>query len=189
MADVAAGSYATALIDVAKSNNTLEKTAADVEKLVDEVFSNKAVVTFFVDPTVAVEEKRKFLDEISKSLSLQPHVANFVNILLDMKRIELIQEIVKEYEVLYNRLTQTEVATVTSVVELEAQHLAELAKRVQKLTGAKNVKLKTKIDPSLVAGFTIRYGNSGSKMIDMSVKKQLEEIAAQLDLGDIQLAV
>lgn len=75
----------------------------------------------------------------------------------------------------------------TSVVKLESQHLAQIAKQVQKLTGAKNVRIKTEIDPSLVAGFTVRYGNSGSKLIDLSVKKQLEEIAAELDLGDIKL--
>lgn len=78
---------------------------------------------------------------------------------------------------------------VTSVVKLESQHLAQIAKQVQKLTGAKNVRIKTNLDPSLVAGFTVRYGNSGSKFIDMSVKKKLEEIASQLDLGDIKLAV
>ena len=76
----------------------------------------------------------------------------------------------------------------SSVVKLESQHLAQIAKQVQKLTGAKNVRIKTALDPSLVAGFTVRYGNSGSKFIDMSVKKKLEEIAAQLDLGDIKLA-
>ncbi|KAI9121801.1 hypothetical protein K1719_007191 [Acacia pycnantha] len=36
----------------------------------------------------------------------------------------------------------------------------------------------------LVADFTIRYGNLGSKLIGMCAKKQLEEIVAQLDLGD-----
>lgn len=86
------------------------------------------------------------------------------------------------------QLTDTELAVVSSVVPLESQHLAQIAKQVQKLTGAKNVRVKTVIDPSLVAGFTVRYGNSGSKLIDMSVKKQLEEIAAQLDLSDIELA-
>ncbi|WP_145984840.1 F0F1 ATP synthase subunit delta, partial [Klebsiella pneumoniae] len=82
-----------------------------------------------------------------------------------------------------------EVAVVTSVVKLENEHLAQIAKGVQRLTGAKNVRIKTEIEPSLVAGFTIRYGNAGSKLVDMSVKKQLEEIAAQLDLSDITLAV
>ncbi|KAJ0625386.1 putative ATPase, OSCP/delta subunit, F1F0 ATP synthase OSCP/delta subunit domain superfamily [Helianthus annuus] len=74
-------------------------------------------------------------------------------------------------------------------VTASEQHLAQIAKQVQKLTGAKNVRVKTVIDESLVVGFTIRYGNSGSKLIDMSVKKQLEEIATQLEIGDLSLAV
>ncbi|KAK4428491.1 ATP synthase delta chain, chloroplastic [Sesamum alatum] len=188
MADSAAGSYANALADVAKSNNTLDETSDDVEKI-EKIFSDEQVVNFFTNPTIIEEEKQKLVDEIAKSSGLQPHVANFLNILVDMKRIDLIKEIVKEFEVVYNKLTDTQVAIVTSVVQLESQHLAQIAKEVQKLTGARNVRIKTVIDPSLVAGFTIRYGNSGSKLIDMSVKKQLEEIAAQLELGDIQLAV
>ncbi|KAG6401036.1 hypothetical protein SASPL_137881 [Salvia splendens] len=118
-------------------------------------------------------------DEISRSLGLQPYVANFVNILVDMKQVDLIKEIAAEFELIVNRLSETEVATVASVVELESQHLEEIAKRVQKLTRAKNVKLKTVIEKSLLAGITIQYGNSDSKLIDLSVKKQLEEIAAQ----------
>ncbi|KAL6211313.1 hypothetical protein ACLB2K_016540 [Fragaria x ananassa] len=101
------------------------------------------------------------------------------------KRIDL-KDIVAEFETVYNKITDTELAIVSSVVKLESQHLAQIAKQVQKLTGSKNVRIKSEIDPSLVAGFTVRYGNYGSKLIDMSGKKQLEEIAAQLDLGDIK---
>ncbi|KAG6382703.1 hypothetical protein SASPL_157589 [Salvia splendens] len=81
-----------------------------------------------------------------------------------MKRVDLIKEIAAEFELIANRLSETEVATVASVVELEPQHLAEIAKRAHKLTGPKNVKLKTVIDKSLLAGIIIRYGNSGSKL-------------------------
>ncbi|KZV48440.1 ATP synthase delta chain, chloroplastic [Dorcoceras hygrometricum] len=188
MAESAAGSYANALADVAKSNNTLDQTSSDLEAI-DKVFSDEAVVSFFVNPTITEEEKGKIVDEIAKKSNLQPHVANFLNILVDMKRIDMIREIIKEFDVVFNKMTETELAVVSSVVELESQHLAQIAKSVQKLTGARNVRIKTKIDPTLVAGFTVRYGSSGSKLIDMSVKKQLEEIALQLDLGDIQLAV
>ncbi|XP_059648544.1 ATP synthase delta chain, chloroplastic [Cornus florida] len=188
MADSAAGSYAQALADVAKSNQTLESTAADLEK-VEKLFSEPAVKEYFINPTISIEKKRELLDEFAGSSKLQPHVVNFLNILVDMKRIDLIKEILKDFWVVYNKLTDTEVAIVTSVVKLDSQHLAQIAKGVQRLTGAKNVRIKTVIDPSLVAGFTIRYGSSASKLIDMSVKKQLEEITAQLDLGDIQLAV
>ncbi|KAL5070192.1 hypothetical protein RYX36_021079 [Vicia faba] len=85
--------------------------------------------------------------------------------------------------------SKSAVPSPSRVVKLESQHLAQIAKQVRKLTGAKKVRTKTLLDPSLVAGFTVMYGNSGSKFIDMSVKKKLEEIAAQLDLSDIQLAV
>ncbi|XP_062020456.1 ATP synthase subunit delta, chloroplastic [Rosa rugosa] len=182
----AAASYAAALADVAISNNTLDATVADVEK-VEKFFAEPSVFDFFTNPTVNLEKKRGVLDEIAKSSALQPHTVNFLNILVEAKRIDVIKDIVKEFEIVYNKLTDTELAIVCSVVKLESQHLAQIAKQVQKLTGAKNVRIKSEIDPSLVAGFTVRYGNSGSKLIDMSVKKQLEEIAAQLDLGDIKL--
>ncbi|CAK9173971.1 unnamed protein product [Ilex paraguariensis] len=188
MADSAAGSYANALAEVANSNGTLEATSADMEK-VEKFFSDSEVFYFFSNPTVDIAKKRDVLDEIISSSNLQPHTSNFLNILVDMKRIDLISEILKEFEIAYNKLTDTELVIVTSVVQLGSQHLAQIAKGVQKLTGSKNVRIKTVIDESLVAGFTIRYGSGASKLIDMSVKKQLEEIAAQLDLGDVQLAV
>ncbi|CAN6687133.1 unnamed protein product [Malus baccata var. baccata] len=122
----AAASYASALADVANSNNTLEATSGDVEKI-EKFFGEPSVFDFFINPTIGLEKKR----------------------------------------------------------QLESQHLAQIAKQVQKLTGAQNVRIKTEIDPSLVAGFTVRYGQSGSKLIDLSVKKQLEEIAAELDLGTL----
>ncbi|KAM1764874.1 hypothetical protein ACFX11_004075 [Malus domestica] len=120
----AAASYTSPLADVANSNNTLEATSGDVEKI-EKFFDEPLVFVFFINPTIGLEKKR----------------------------------------------------------QLESQHLAQITKQVQKLTGVNNMRIKTEIDPSLVAGFTVRYGQSGSKLIDLSVKKQLEEIAAELDLG------
>ncbi|CAO2829009.1 unnamed protein product [Amaranthus hypochondriacus] len=188
MSDSPAGRYATALAEVAKSNGTLETTSSDVDKI-NKIFSDEQVYAFFANPVISTEKKREVLDEIVSSSVLQPHTANFLNILVDADRLELIKDIVKEFEVVFNQITNTELAVVSSVVPLKSNHLAQIAKGVQRLTGAKNVRIKTMIDPELVAGFTIRYGNGGSKLVDMSVKKQLEEIATQLDLGDVTLAV
>ncbi|KAK8368411.1 hypothetical protein V6Z11_A01G039000 [Gossypium hirsutum] len=129
MSASAASSYATALADVAKSNNTLDATSSDVEK-VETIFSDPQVLEFFTNPTIDVLKKRQVLDEIVSSSELQPHTANFLNILVDAKRIDLIKEIVKEFELVYNQLTDTELAVVSSVVKLESQHLAQIAKQV-----------------------------------------------------------
>lgn len=188
MSATAAGSYAAALAEVAASNESLDATSADVEKI-ESVFSDSSVYEFFANPTIEIEKKLEVVDQIAAASALQPHSANFLKILVDAKRIDIIKDIVTEFELVYNKLTNTELALVSSVVALEQQHLAQIAKQVQKLSGAKNVRIKTQIDPSLVAGFTVRFGNSGSKLIDLSVKKQLEEIAAQIDLSNIQLGV
>ncbi|XP_004515812.1 ATP synthase delta chain, chloroplastic [Cicer arietinum] len=188
MSATAASSYATALADLAQSNNTLDATTADVEKI-EELFSDPKVFDYFSSPIIEDSTKVKLIKEFATSSGFQPHTQNFLNILIEAKRIDIITEIVKEFELVYNSLTDTELVVVTSVVKLESQHLAQIAKQVQKLTGAKNVRIKTLLDSSLVAGFTVRYGNAGSKFIDLSVKKKLEEIAAQIALGDIKLAV
>ncbi|XP_074303299.1 ATP synthase delta chain, chloroplastic [Silene latifolia] len=187
MYDTCAGRYATALADVANSTGTLPATSDDVAKI-EKIFTDADVYSFFSSPVIGTIEKRSVLDEIVESAQLQPHTANFLNILVDMNRIELVKDIVKEFERVYNLITETEMAVVTSVVNLDNDHLAQIAKGVQKLTGAKNVRIKTLIDPTLVAGFTVRYGNGASKLVDFSVKTQLTEIADQLDLSDIQLA-
>ncbi|KAJ8748298.1 hypothetical protein K2173_001717 [Erythroxylum novogranatense] len=139
-------------------NNTLQATCADVEKI-EKLFSEPQVFDFFVNPTIDIQKKGQVIDEIAKSLELQPHTANFLNILVESKRVEIIKDIVRELEMVYKKLANTELAIVTSVVKLESQHLAQITKQVQKLTRAKNVRIKTVIDPSLVAGFTVRYGN------------------------------
>ncbi|KAM1569297.1 hypothetical protein COP2_035472 [Malus domestica] len=57
--------------------------------------------------------------------------------LVDAKLIHLIKDIVKEFEVVYDKITDTELAIVNSLVKLELQHLTQIAKQVQKLTGVK----------------------------------------------------
>lgn len=187
-AEAAAESYASALSEVAVENGTLEQTVSDLEKL-EKIFSDEAVAEFFDNPTVPREEKAELIGEIAKSSELQPHVVNFLNVVVDNFRASIVPQIVVEFENVYNSLTGTEVATVTSVVQLESQDLAQIAQHVQKMTGAKNVRLKTQLDQALIAGFTVQYGRDGSNFIDMSVRKQIEEIASEFELPAVPLEV
>ncbi len=70
-----------------------------------------------------------------------------------------------------------QVATLRSAVRLEQENQFLIAKKLQELTGSKNIKLKPVIDESLIAGFVIEFGSS---QIDLSVKGRLEKIEAEL---------
>merc|ERR1712232_689097 len=86
----------------------------------------------------------------------------------DKQRIDGITDICDSFESIYCEVTDTEVATVTSAAALDNDQQFEIAKKLQKLTGAKNIKLKPKVDDSLISGIIIQYGKGGSKLLDMS---------------------
>ncbi|KAI5663472.1 hypothetical protein M9H77_22795 [Catharanthus roseus] len=92
----------------------------------------------------------------------------------DLEKIEQIFKDEEEFEVVCNDLTKTELALVTSVVKLEAQHLAQIAKGVQKLTGAKNVRIKTTINVCSVKENKIRAVQAG-------IMKLLVELMADVE--------
>lgn len=71
----------------------------------------------------------------------------------------------------------TQVATLRSAVKLEQEQQFLIAKKLQELTGSKNIKLKPVLDESLIAGFVVEYGSS---QIDLSVKGQLDKISTEL---------
>ncbi|KAI9198566.1 hypothetical protein LWI28_018282 [Acer negundo] len=94
----------------------------------------KQVFDFFVNPIIDAQKKREVLDDICKSSALLQHTTNFLNILVNAKRVDAIKDIMKEVEKVYNEITDTEPTLVWSVVKLESEHLAQIAKQVQKLT-------------------------------------------------------
>ena len=52
-----------------------------------------------------------------------------------------------------------------------------IAKKLQELTGSKNIKIKPVIDTSLIAGFVVEYG---SRQIDLSVRGQITKVGDEL---------
>ena len=75
-----------------------------------------------------------------------------------------------------------QIATVTSAVKLENEQQFMIAKKIQEMTGAKNIKLKPEVDPSLLGGFVVTYGKDGSGYIDMSVAGQINTLKTEVVL-------
>ncbi|KAH7655277.1 F-type H+-transporting ATPase subunit delta protein [Dioscorea alata] len=71
-----------------------------------------------------------------------------------------------------------------SAAKLENKQIDLIARKMQRLTGFRNLKLENIIDPSLIAGFVISYDTDGSRVIDLSVKGQLAALAARVESFD-----
>lgn len=175
--DIASG-YANALVELAQSADALEAIHTDLDAL-DSVVSDE-FIEFLCNPLMSDEKKKEVLKKVCTDGSFSSYTGNFLNVLVDKKRIGLIKDVVAEFDDAYCELTDTQVATVTSAVKLENEQQFLIAKKMQEMTGAKNIKLKPQVDPSLIGGFIVQYGPGGSQLVDLSVKGQIDDIAADL---------
>eukprot|EP01024_Parvocaulis_polyphysoides_P010796 TRINITY_DN13793_c0_g1_i2.p2 TRINITY_DN13793_c0_g1~~TRINITY_DN13793_c0_g1_i2.p2 ORF type:complete len:159 (-),score=32.49 TRINITY_DN13793_c0_g1_i2:127-603(-) len=139
--------------------------------------SDEGLREFLVNPVIAETKKYEVLDKVASNAQFSPYTTNFLKLLVQKGRMEAIQEIFDAFEVEYCKLMNTQVAVVKSAVELQQEQQYQIAKKVQELTGSKNIMLKPVIDPSLIGGFVVEYG---SNQIDLSVKGQLDNITGEL---------
>ncbi|MCO5577872.1 hypothetical protein L7F22_031707 [Adiantum nelumboides] len=183
MARSAANGYASALADVGQSQKKLDAIFADLEK-VRRFAEDEQFWKFFTSPVVKDDDKKAVIKTLSKEADFTPATHNLLNLLVTKKRTLILKDLLKEFEDIYNKLTETQVALVTSAIEMDKSQLSLIGKKVQSMSGSKNVKLKNIIDPSIIAGFIVRFGEDGSRLIDMSVKGQLDKIASQIESAD-----
>ncbi|KAK9806114.1 hypothetical protein WJX72_002116 [[Myrmecia] bisecta] len=175
--DLVGSSYANALVNLAQEKNVLEEVHADVDALQSMFNDNQGLKDLLFNPCVAVEKKNEVLKSLGKEAGLNQYTINFLGLLLQQDRMMAIETIFTAFELQYCRLTDTQVATVRSAVKLEQEQQFLIAKKLQELCGAKNIKVKPVIDESLIAGFIVEFGSS---QIDLSVKGQLDKITAEL---------
>ena len=169
--------YASALVDACKSSGVLEQVHADMETLSAYLNANASVGSFLANPTIVPEKKKDVLSKLGKEAGFHAFTSNFLALLVDKKRDNQIGSIIEEFETLFCEATDTQVATVTSAVKLENEQQFMIAKKLQEMTGAKNIKLKPEVDESLLGGFVVQYGKDGSGFIDMSVKGQVDKLS------------
>ena len=73
---------------------------------------------------------------------------------------------------------EIKIAQVSSAIPLTPDQELDLISRLRNRTGAKEIKLVTNVDKSLLGGLKVQIG---SNVIDLSLKGQLRELATQLD--------
>src|SRR5204863_3908092 len=100
---------------------------------------------------------------------LNSEAENFVRVLAQNGRLELLPDIREQFEVLKNEREGVVEAEVQSAFELSPAQLAELVQRLEKKTGRK-VRTHVVVDRELIGGVKIVLGD---KVIDGSVRAQL----------------
>ena len=99
-------------------------------------------------------------------------------VLVNRERINLLQAVISNYlELVYETasIKMIEVSTASPFTNLQKDTLIQ---KLKELTNAREIRLIITVDPSLIGGFLIK---TESKVIDFTVKNQLQKLAKHLD--------
>lgn len=169
--------YARAFADVVFAGRLdPDKTLQEAQTVTGLVMSSKDLREVWEAPSISAEQKRAVLDAIVARGGFSRTVRNFVAVLIDHRRINLVAPIVKQFEQELNQRMGFTEAEITSAHELNQADRSTLEARVEKVTG-KKVRARYSLDESLLGGAVVKVG---STIYDGSVKGQLERIRQAL---------
>ena len=173
----AAVPYARALYDFSVEQNLMHQITADFQNL--EVFLTETpdLTNYLNNPLISLEAKREILTKILKPV-INIETFKFLIILIDKKRINLLQAVIDNYLNLVYQLASIKTVEISTASAFTNKQKNELIKKLKELTRAREIRLVINIDPSLIGGFLIK---SNSKVIDFTIKNQLQKLANHLD--------
>lgn len=108
--------------------------------------------------------------------NLDAAAENFVRLLAENRRLELLPEIRQQYESLKNEREGVVEVEVISAFELADDQVADLVARLEKKTGRK-VRASLRVDKELIGGVKIVLGD---RVIDGSARAQLAALETAL---------
>jgi F-type H+-transporting ATPase subunit delta len=166
--------YAEAAFRLADAKGALADWSAALANLAA-VASDARVRAAIGDPNVpAARVAGLFISILAGKLSGE--LENFVRVLAENGRLEVLADIRTQFEALKNAREGTVEAEIHTAFEMEPAQVDDLVARLAKKTGRK-VKARVSVDKALIGGVKVVIGD---KVIDGSVRAQLAALETAL---------
>jgi F-type H+-transporting ATPase subunit delta len=166
--------YAQAVFRLADAAGALGKWSEMLAELA-QVSANQRVRAAAADPKLTDAQVAGLFISILAG-KLTGDAENFVRVLAENGRLNLLPEIREQFEALKNEREGVVEAEVQSAFELSEAQLADLVQRLEKKTGRK-VRTHVSVDRELIGGVKIVLGD---KVIDGSARAQLSALETAL---------
>jgi F-type H+-transporting ATPase subunit delta len=162
--------YATALFAIGEERGNLLGVLRNVQSVADVYNESEPLRDIMGNPEVKMDVRRGILKEIGARLGVQDVVRNFLGLLFDKSRIDMLPDISRELNALADQKLNRVRAEVISAAPVADAVVTELKSTLERLTG-KVVIMSTKEDPRLLGGIVTRVQDM---MFDGSLKRHLD---------------
>lgn len=168
--------YAKALVEIGEEKKTLDKFLQDLADLAQLMETSKDFREVLMNPVFPREEKKKVADLILKKLGTDRMVTNFVHLLIDRKRIDQLPGIFTAFGDEVDEIRGITRGEVTSSKALGRDQVDQVTAVLSRISG-KQVRLTTKVDPSLIGGLVAKVGDT---VLDGTIRTQLNQLKESL---------
>jgi F-type H+-transporting ATPase subunit delta len=161
--------YAKALFAVGKEKDNYEAYNEALQGVAGLYVSHPEVVDALTNPLYPFDVREKVMVGLVNSIGVDKIMGNFLNLLVQNKRAEILPEIADEFQIMVDTEKNISHGSVISAVALSDELQTNVQAALEKLTG-KKVELSTSVDPSLIGGIIAKVGDL---VLDGSIRKQL----------------
>jgi F-type H+-transporting ATPase subunit delta len=166
-----AGRYAAALMTLAREHNVVDGVVEDLDRIQEVLTSSREFRLLVKSPVVPAAKKTAIFKELFGS-RLRKETIDFLNLLLEKHREDLLPELIEEFHVRRDLLLGIVGVDVITAVECTPAQGTSLQSQLERFTG-KQVRVRYVLDTSLKGGMVLRIGDT---VLDDSLKRQLERL-------------
>ena len=173
MATAAARRYAKAVFELAQEEGHVEQWSHRLAR-VRELLADPEVAAVLTNPTIATEQREGFVSASPRLLDEES--TNLARLLIESGRVDEAAEIEEEFQSLADEAAGRVHATVTTAISLEAHDRERVARELSKRLD-KDVRVSVVVDPRVLGGMKLRYGDH---VVDATVAARLEQLRRRL---------
>jgi F-type H+-transporting ATPase subunit delta len=172
VATAAAKRYARATFELASEQGRVDEWRGQLAAL-RTLMTEPRVEQVLSNPTIAAEKR---MELVTTGDGFSPEVVNLAHLMVEARRVRDIGEVVEAFDELADESAGTIRATVTTAVELPADERDELSRKLSSRLG-KQIVLTAKVDPHILGGLKLQYGD---RLIDATVATRLQQLRRRL---------
>jgi len=171
--------YAQGLINSIADEKEYTALSSQLEKI-DRIFSGHEELNSIIkQPFLSTAKKKQLAEEILSRMTLSSKIENFILLLLEHDRMELLANILELLPDMWNEKNGISTFEISSVIPLTEGQIQKLSAKLEKMEKSP-VALKFKQDPALIGGLSIKKGNV---VYDISLKGDLNKLMEKIKQG------
>ena len=169
--------YAEAIFDIARRQNTIDRTLDDVREIA-RLFAHRKLAYLLREPKVPAQRKETAIRQALTDKVL-PTSLNLALLVVQRELVDIMPNMASELERLVLDYKNQAKAEVTTARPMDDAQFTEVKQALERRTG-KTILISTKVQPDILGGVVARVGD---QVIDGSIRTRLSMLRQQLLKG------